>query len=189
MPSPRFEAKRVLSSLSRLQRMALLSIATALITMALKFWSWQLSGSVSLLSDAIESLVNLAAALLAFTVLTIAARPADADHPFGHGKAEYFSSAAEGLLIIFAAIGIALTAWDRLFAATPLHDLSWGLYLAAVAAAFGCVDLRGCYWWFGRALAVADAGLVGPGYRACGCTASGADGRETAGAIFGGSDG
>jgi len=134
MPSPRFEAKRVLSSLSRLQRMALLSIATALITMALKFWSWQLSGSVSLLSDAIESLVNLAAALLAFTVLTIAARPADADHPFGHGKAEYFSSAAEGLLIIFAAIGIALTAWDRLFAATPLHDLSWGLYLAAVAA-------------------------------------------------------
>ena len=83
----------MLSSLSRLQRMALLSIATALITMALKFWSWQLSGSVSLLSDAIESLVNLAAALLAFTVLTIAARPADADHPFGHGKAEYFSSA------------------------------------------------------------------------------------------------
>lgn len=134
MQSLRFEESRVLSSLSRLQRMALLSIATALVTMALKFWSWQLSSSVSLLSDAIESLVNLAAAMLAFTVLTIAARPADADHPFGHGKAEYFSAAAEGLLIIVAAVGIALTAWDRLFAPKPLQDLSWGLYIAAVAA-------------------------------------------------------
>lgn len=124
----------MLSSLSRLQRMALLSIVTALVTMALKFWSWQLSGSVSLLSDAIESLVNLAAGLLAFTVLTIAARPADSDHPFGHDKAEYFSSAAEGLLIIAAAVGIALTAWDRLMSPMPLQALSWGLYLAAVAA-------------------------------------------------------
>jgi len=114
--------------------MALLSIATALATMALKFWSWQLSGSVSLLSDAIESLVNLAAAILAFTVLTIAARPADADHPFGHDKAEYFSSAAEGLLIIFAAIGIVLTAWDRLLAPAPLQALSWGLFIAGIAA-------------------------------------------------------
>ena len=134
MRNHRFETRRVLSSLSRLQRMALLSIATALVTMALKFWSWQLSGSVSLLSDAIESLVNLAAAMLAFTVLTIAARPADADHPFGHDKAEYFSSAAEGLLIIMAAVGIALTAWDKLFTPAPLQALSWGLYIAAVAA-------------------------------------------------------
>ena len=134
MLSHHFEACVLLSALSRLQRMALLSVATALITMALKFWSWQISGSVSLLSDAIESLVNLAAALLAFTVLTIAARPADADHPFGHDKAEYFSSAAEGLLIILAAVGIALTAWGRLFAPEPLQALSWGLYIAAVAA-------------------------------------------------------
>lgn len=124
----------MLRQLTRLQRMALLSVATALVTMALKFWSWELSGSVSLLSDAIESLVNLAAASLAFTVLTIAARPADEDHPFGHDKAEYFSSAAEGLLILLAAAGIAMTAWDRLFAPEPLQALSWGLGIAAVAA-------------------------------------------------------
>lgn len=134
MPSRHFESGILLSSLSRLQRMALLSVATALVTMALKFWSWQISGSVSLLSDALESLVNLAAAVLAFTVLTIAARPADADHPFGHDKAEYFSAAAEGLLIIIAAAGIAMTAWDRLLSPQPLQELSWGLYIAAVAA-------------------------------------------------------
>lgn len=114
--------------------MALLSVATALVTLGLKFWSWHITGSVSLLSDAIESFVNLAAALLAFTMLTIAAKPADDDHPFGHDKAEYFSSAAEGLLILVAAVGIALTAWDKLFAPEPLDALSWGLVIAGFAA-------------------------------------------------------
>lgn len=114
--------------------MALLSVITAIVTLGLKFWSWQISGSVSLLSDAIESIINLLAALLALTMLSIAARPADNDHPFGHDKAEYFSSAAEGLLILVAAIGIAWAAGERLSSPAPLQALSGGLLIAAVAA-------------------------------------------------------
>lgn len=135
--------------------MALLSVATALATMALKFWSWHISGSVSLLSDAIESFVNLGAALLAFTVLTIAAQPADQDHPFGHDKAEYFSSAAEGLLILIAAVGIAFAAWERLWSPESLHALSWGLLIAAVAAV-----LNGLTAWKLFAVAKAEDSLT-----------------------------
>lgn len=124
----------MLSRYSRLQRMALLSVITAIVTLGLKFWSWQISGSVSLLSDAIESIINLLAALLAFTMLSIAARPADDDHPFGHDKAEYFSSAAEGLLILVAAVGIVWAAGERLSSPAPLQALSGGLLIAAVAA-------------------------------------------------------
>lgn len=124
-----------LTGRSRLQRMALLSALTAVLTMALKFWAWSVTDSVGLLSDAMESLVNLAAALFAFTVLTIAARPADADHPFGHDKAEYFSAAAEGLLILVAAVAIALAAWDRLRHPAPLAEIGFGLIIALVATA------------------------------------------------------
>lgn len=114
--------------------MAVLSIITALVTMALKTWAWSLTGSVSILSDALESLVNLAAAAFAFYVLTVAAQPADADHPFGHDKAEYFSAAAEGLLILIAAVGIVAAAWSRLQHPAPLTQLSVGLLIALVAS-------------------------------------------------------
>lgn len=114
--------------------MAVLSILTALVTMALKTWAWSLTGSVSMLSDALESLVNLAAAAFAFYVLTVAAKPADADHPFGHDKAEYFSAAAEGLLILIAAMGIVAAAWSRLQNPVPLTHMSVGLLIAVVAS-------------------------------------------------------
>lgn len=130
--------------------MALLSILTALVTMALKAWAWQLTGSVGLLSDALESLVNLAAAALAFFVLTVAARPADHDHPFGHDKAEYFSAAAEGLLIILAAVLILLAAWDRLQQPVVLVQINVGLGLALLASL-----LNGLTAW--QLLRVADA--------------------------------
>lgn len=118
----------------RLQRMVLLSALTAIVTMALKFWAWSLTDAVSLLSDALESLVNLLAAGFAFVVLTIAAQPADAEHPFGHDKAEYFSSAAEGVLILVAAGGIAWTAWGRLQAPVVLVSLNAGLIISVIAS-------------------------------------------------------
>lgn len=91
---------------SRVQRAMLLSMVAALATMALKFGAWGLTGSVGLFSDAMESLVNLSAAVIGFLLLGIAATPADEDHPFGHDKAEYFASGAEGMLILVAALSI-----------------------------------------------------------------------------------
>lgn len=121
--------------IGRLQRMALLSVAAALVTMALKFWAWSFTGSVGLLSDAMESLVNLAAASFAFFVLGVAARPPDAGHHFGHDKAEYFSVLAEGLLILLAAGAIAVTAWGRLQTPEPLAHVSLGLAISLLASA------------------------------------------------------
>ena len=89
-----------------IKRYAWLSIGAALLTIALKTGAWWLTGSVGLLSDALESLVNLAGAVMALAMLTLAAQPEDRNHAFGHGKAEYFSSGFEGLLILLAAIGI-----------------------------------------------------------------------------------
>src|SRR6476646_7284764 len=86
-----------------LTRFAWLSIAAALVTIALKVSAYQLTGSVGLLSDAAESLVNLVAAVVALIALRVAARPADEKHQFGHGKAEYFSAAIEGVMIFIAA--------------------------------------------------------------------------------------
>lgn len=123
-----------LAGKTRTQRMALLSAVTALVTLAIKFWAWELTGSVGLLSDALEGLVNLAAALFAFTVLTIAAQPADDDHPFGHDKAEYFSAAAEGLLILVAAVAIIAAAWQRLQTPAGLAALGPGLLLSVLAS-------------------------------------------------------
>src|SRR6266702_1337120 len=96
------------------------SIAVALITIAMKTLAWWITDSVGLLSDAMESLVNLASAVFALVMVTIARRPADADHPYGHHKAEYFSSGFEGLMIIVAALGIVWAAVQRILHPQPL---------------------------------------------------------------------
>ncbi|MBW4627351.1 MAG: cation diffusion facilitator family transporter [Brasilonema octagenarum HA4186-MV1] len=118
---------------------AFLSIAAAIVTIALKFGAYLLTGSVGLLSDAIESIVNLVAALIALWALTYAAKPADAEHAFGHSKAEYFSSGAEGALIVVAAISIAVEAWGRLLHPEPLTQLGLGLALSLFATAINGV--------------------------------------------------
>ncbi|GAB4208853.1 MAG: cation diffusion facilitator family transporter [Roseiflexaceae bacterium] len=117
-----------------LTRYAWLSIAAALATMGLKALAYQQTGSVGLLSDALESLVNLAAAGLALGMLVIAARPPDADHAYGHGKAEYFASAIEGLLILVAAASIGTAAWGRLLDPQPIEQAGVGLALSTVAS-------------------------------------------------------
>lgn len=117
-----------------LQHMALLSIAASITTIALKFGAWYLTDSVSLFSDAAESLVNLAAGLMAFWMLTVAARPADAGHAYGHDKAEYFSSGVEGALILVAAISIIYAAMERFAHPLPLTHLAPGLMVSGLAA-------------------------------------------------------
>jgi cation diffusion facilitator family transporter len=112
-----------------------LSIAAALATIALKTAAWWLTGSVGLLSDAMESFVNLAAAVFALAMVTVAHAPADEDHPFGHGKAEYFSSGFEGLLILGAALAIIWTAVQRLLDPQPLEALGLGVALSVVSSA------------------------------------------------------
>jgi len=112
-----------------------LSVAAALATIAMKTAAWWITGSVGLLSDAMESFVNLASALFAIAMVTIAARPADEDHPFGHSKAEYFSSGFEGLLIAGAAVAILWTAGQRFLDPQPLQALGWGLALALASSA------------------------------------------------------
>ena len=110
-----------------LKRYAWLSIAAALVTILLKGVAWWITGSVGLLSDALESFVNLAGALMALAMLSLAAQPADDNHAYGHGKAEYFSSAFEGFLIAVAAVLIAWQAIARLFAPQPLEAVGVGL--------------------------------------------------------------
>lgn len=111
-----------------------LSIAAAVATIAMKSAAWWLTGSVGLLSDAMESFVNLASALFALAMVTIAQRPADEDHPFGHTKAEYFSSGFEGLLIAGAAAGIIWAAVHRFANPQPLESLGWGVGLAVASS-------------------------------------------------------
>ena len=113
-----------------------LSIAVAVATMGLKTAAWWLTDSVSLLSDAMESLVNLAGAMFALTMVTIAAQPPDEDHPYGHHKAEYFSSGFEGLLILIAALAIIWAAGHRLFNPQPLQALGLGLALSVLSSVF-----------------------------------------------------
>ncbi len=117
-----------------LTRFAWLSIAAAVSTIALKAAAYLLTGSVGLLSDALESLVNLVGALMALAMLTIAARPADEEHAYGHGKAEYFSSGVEGTLILIAAMSIGVTAFQRLLAPKPLEQVGLGLGVSVVAS-------------------------------------------------------
>jgi cation diffusion facilitator family transporter len=127
---------------SNLKRYAWLSIAAALATILLKGAAWQLTGSVGLLSDALESLVNLAGAVMALSMLSLAAQPADENHTYGHSKAEYFSSAFEGFLIIVAAIGIAYAATDRLLHPQPLADVGIGLAVSVVASVINYLVAR-----------------------------------------------
>jgi cation diffusion facilitator family transporter len=119
---------------SPLTHFAWLSIAAAVLTMALKAVAYMLTGSVGLLSDAVESLVNLVGALMALAMLAIAARPADEEHAYGHGKAEYFSSGVEGTLILLAAVSIGGAATHRLLVPQPLEQIGLGLGVSSVAA-------------------------------------------------------
>jgi cation diffusion facilitator family transporter len=118
-----------------LRRFLWLSIGAALLTIALKVTAWQITNSVGLLSDALESVVNLAAAVMAIIVVTYAERPPDEEHAFGHSKAEYFSSGIEGTLILIAAAGIAWSAWQRLLDPQPLEQVGIGVIVAVVASA------------------------------------------------------
>jgi cation diffusion facilitator family transporter len=118
----------------RLTGYAWLSIAAAIVTIAMKVVAWRITGSVGMLSDAAESLVNLAAAILALFMLSLAARPPDSNHHFGHDKAEYFSAAVEGVLIFIAAVIIVISAIDRLLHPRALESISSGLIISALAA-------------------------------------------------------
>lgn len=113
-----------------------LSVVVALLTIVLKTLAWWLTGSVGLLSDALESFVNLAGAMFALTMVTVAKRPADTEHPYGHYKAEYFSAGFEGVLVIGAALAIAWAALSRLWNPQPLEQLSWGLLLSLLSTVF-----------------------------------------------------
>lgn len=119
-----------------------LSVATAVVTIVLKTAAWWWTGSVSLGADALESLVNLAGAVFALAMVTLAAQPPDAEHPYGHHKAEYFSSGFEGILIIAAALGIFWGAADRWRQPEPLEAIGLGVTLAVVSSA-----LNGALAW------------------------------------------
>lgn len=134
MPHKQAEGTDIQKNRSALTRFAWLSIAAAITTIALKAGAYLLTGSVGLLSDAIEAIINLVAAVMALWMLTIAARPPDESHMFGHGKAEYFSSTVEGILILVAAGGIAYTAVQRLLDPIPLMQLGTGLGISFAAA-------------------------------------------------------
>ncbi|MFZ3083132.1 cation diffusion facilitator family transporter [Rhodoferax ferrireducens] len=125
------------------QRLLLASVLVAVITITLKTLAWYITDSVGLLSDAMESLVNLASAIFGLLMVTIARRPADDDHPYGHHKAEYFSSGFEGVLIIAAAMGIVWAAGHRLLEPQPIEQVGWGLALSVVSSA-----LNGLMAWF-----------------------------------------
>jgi cation diffusion facilitator family transporter len=129
-----------------LERYAWLSIAAAVVTIALKAGAYRLTGSVGLLSDAAESVVNLVAAVIALIALRVAARPPDHNHDYGHGKAEYFSAGAEGLMIFVAAAFILVSAVQRLLNPVALESLGVGLLISTVASmvngAVGLILLR-----------------------------------------------
>ena len=112
-----------------------LSVLVAVLTIALKTMAWWVADSVALLSDALESFVNLAGALFAWRMLVVANQPADADHPYGHHKAEYFSAGFEGILIVGAALGIMWSAVMRWVHPEPLQHVGLGVALAVVSSA------------------------------------------------------
>ena len=117
-----------------LTKFALLSVAAAVVTIALKVYAWRITGSVGLLSDAAESVVNLVAAVTALFALRVAARPEDKNHHFGHAKAEYFSAAIEGQMIFIAACVIIWTAVQRLLHPAPIESVGIGLAVSVVAS-------------------------------------------------------
>jgi cation diffusion facilitator family transporter len=126
-------------SRSSLKRFAWLSIAAALVAIGLKMTAYLLTDSVGLLSDAMESLVNLATALMALAMLSVAARPADEEHAYGHGKAEYFASGVEGTLILIAAIVISISAIQRLITPKALEEIGVGLLVSLSASGVNLV--------------------------------------------------
>jgi len=128
---------------------AWLSIVAAIATIALKTTAWWITGSVSLLSDALESLVNLAGASFALWMILITRAPADDEHPFGHSKAEYFSSAFEGVLIFGAALAIIVTAVQRLLVPQDLEAIGLGLMFSALSTVIN----------YGVAIALRNAGV------------------------------
>ncbi|QJC57755.1 Ferrous-iron efflux pump FieF [Polaromonas vacuolata] len=115
-------------------RLLWVSVAVAVITIVLKTSAWYITDSVGLLSDAMESFVNLASAMFGLAMVTIAQRPADEDHPYGHHKAEYFSSGFEGALIVGAALAIIWAASHRMFDPQPVQQLGWGLVLSVISS-------------------------------------------------------
>lgn len=133
-----------------LTRFAWLSVGAAIATIALKSGAYYLTGSVGILSDALESFVNLAGALIALAMLTIAARPPDDDHTYGHGKAEYFASGAEGMMIIIAAGSISAAAIHRFIYPQPLQKIGIGLWVTLIATLIN----------FGIALIIRRAGRL-----------------------------
>ncbi len=127
---------------SSLTRFAWLSVAAAITTIAMKSAAYLQTGSISLLSDAVESVVNLLGALMALSMLTITARPPDSDHTFGYSKAEYFASLVEGMLILGAAVAISSTAIDRILNPRPLEQIGVGLMVSAGASVVNFVVAR-----------------------------------------------
>ncbi len=127
---------------SPVTRFALLSVAAAVVTFVLKLVAWHLTGSVTLLSDALESVANLAAALVAVASVTVSARPADEEHAYGHTKVEYFAGGVEGALILVAAVGIGWNAVERFFHPVPLTGFAAGLGISVVASAINLLVAR-----------------------------------------------
>ena len=125
------------------------SIIASVLTILIKSAAYYITGSVGFMSDAMESLINLAAAIIAFIMLTIASRPPDKEHPFGHDKAEYFSSLIEGALIVLAAIGIIYTAINRIYHPQPLEELNPGMMLSVLATLINLATAR-ILLYFGR---------------------------------------
>lgn len=142
MASSAFSGHNVRMNTPSLKRFAWLSIAAAVTTILLKTLAWWLTGSVGMLSDALESVVNLAGAMMALAMITIAELPADDRHTYGHGKAEYFSGGFEGLLIVLAAIGIGGAAIDRLLHPQQLEQLGLGLAVSVAASLINLVVAR-----------------------------------------------
>ena len=142
MASSAFSGHNVRMNTPSLKRFAWLSIAAAVTTILLKTLAWWLTGSVGMLSDALESVVNLAGAMMALAMITIAELPADDRHTYGHGKAEYFSGGFEGLLIVLAAIGIGGAAIDRLLHPLQLEQLGLGLAVSVAASLINLVVAR-----------------------------------------------
>jgi cation diffusion facilitator family transporter len=136
------EHNDLMQNRSSLTKYAWLSIGAAVATMTLKVVAYYLTGSVGLLSDAIESLVNLVGAVMALIMLTIAARPADEGHVYGHSKAEYFASVTEGILIFGAAISILFTAIPRLLNPQPIEQLGIGLAVSISASVINFIVAR-----------------------------------------------
>ena len=140
-------AAKLPSAAPPLTHYAAVSVVVALLVLALKFYAWRATGSVGLLSDALETLTNLGGAAMALLMLRLAAQPPDDEHAYGHTKAEYFSSGFEGMLIFVAAAAIAVTAVPRLLAPQALQQPAIGLIVAAIATVLNFALAR----WLARA--------------------------------------